>query len=47
MRKIYRVLSLSLIINPVSHNSTIAIAEFEKEMETVDIRHSVRKLQNH
>ena len=40
-------MSLSLIINPVSYNSTIAIVELEKEMETVDIRHSVRKLQNH
>ena len=47
MRKIYRVLSLSLIINPVSHNSTIAIVELEKETEIVDIHHSVRKLQNH
>ena len=47
MRKIYRVLSLSLIINPVSHNSTIAIVELEKETEIVDIHHSVRKLQSH
>ena len=47
MRKIYRVLSLSLIINPVIHNSTIAIVELEKETEIVDIRHSVRKLQSH
>ena len=47
MRKIYRVLSLSLIINPVSHNSTIAIVELEKETEIVDIHHSVRKLHSH
>ena len=46
-RKIYRVSSLSLIINPVSHNSTIAIVELEKETEIVDIHHSVRKLQSH